>query len=199
MNKNKCVQLFSCVFLIVYWSAPVYAQLVVNDTLTGAASTYGWKPLGGACLTAGNGTGTIPKCDGLPAYSGKTQVGGDSGRLPDPVGKGALRLTNGEVKNTCTDTDGTCTNGDNGSGSVVSTDTFPTNQGVQVTFSTVTYGGDGYKPGITGAKASGADGIAFFYWMVPKAHRLVRLAVAWVTVAPTLTPQRMALLVDILA
>ena len=133
------------------------AQLVVSDTLTGASSTYGWKPLGGACLTAGDDTGSIPGCKNLSAYVGKTQVGGINvnGRLPDPVGQGALRLTNGDT------TSGS--NGDNQAGSVVSTATFPTTQGVKVTFTTATYGGDGYNNGLSGSAGnSGADGIAFF-------------------------------------
>ena len=132
------------------------AQLVVSDTLTGAASTYGWASLGGACLTAGDGrTSTIPACKNLSYYNGKTQVGGVSGRLPDPIGQGALRLTNGDT------TSGS--NGNNQTGSVVSTAPFPTSQGVQVTFTTATYGGNGYSNGISGnAGKSGADGIAFF-------------------------------------
>jgi type IV pilus assembly protein PilY1 len=123
------------------------AQLVVSDTLTGASSSYGWKALGGACLTAGDDTPPILGCKNLPAYKGKTQVGGISGRLPDPVGQGALRLTNGDT--------GAGSNGDDQAGSVVSTAPFPTSQGVQVTFTTATYGGDGLNN-------SGADGIAFF-------------------------------------
>lgn len=124
-----------------------HGQLVINDTLTGAASTYDWKSLNGACLTAGNGTGNIPACVGLNYYSGKTQVGGTSGRLPDAVGQGALRLTNGDTT--------TGSNGDNQTGAVVSNFTFPSNQGVQVTFTTVTYGGDGLN-------TTGADGITFY-------------------------------------
>ena len=38
-----------------------HAQLIINDTLTGASSSYNWQSLNGACLTAGDGTGTIPK------------------------------------------------------------------------------------------------------------------------------------------
>jgi type IV pilus assembly protein PilY1 len=131
-----------------------HAQLVVNDTLTGATSSYPWKAQGGACLTAGsNAAGsTLPACSGLAAYSGKTQVGGTSGRLPDAVGSGALRLTNGDT--------GTGSNGNNVTGSVVSTTPFPTSQGVQVTFSTVTYGGNAYTN--SSNVKSGADGIAFF-------------------------------------
>ncbi|WP_150326435.1 hypothetical protein, partial [Enterobacter hormaechei] len=52
------------------------AQLVISDTLTGASSSYNWKALNGACLTAGNGSGTIPACSGLSYYSGTTLVGG---------------------------------------------------------------------------------------------------------------------------
>jgi type IV pilus assembly protein PilY1 len=132
--------------------APARAQLVINDTLTGAASSYNWKALNGACLTAGNNTGTIPACVGLPYYSGKTQVGGVSGRLPDAVGSGALRLTNGDTT--------TGTNGNSQTGAVVSNFMFPSSQGLQVTFTTVTYGGNGFI-GDTGL-ASGADGIGFF-------------------------------------
>lgn len=135
---------------------PALAQLVVSDTLTGAASSYGWQTTGGACLTAGSAAAssasTIPACVGLGYYSGKTQVGGISGRLPDPVGFGALRLTNGDT------TSGT--NGNNNTGSVVSTKPFPTSQGVKVTFSTATYGGNAYKN--ASGIPSGADGIAFF-------------------------------------
>src|SRR5574337_138139 len=129
------------------------AQLVVSDTLNGAASSYNWASVNGACLTAGNNTGSIPACSGLSYYSGKTLVGGVTGRLPDPVGQGALRLTNGD-----TTTGG---NGNNQTGAVVSNFTFPSNQGVQVTFSTVTYGGNGYTNTPLGQQ-SGADGITFY-------------------------------------
>ena len=132
---------------------PAAAQLVVSDTLTGASSSYGWSALNGACLTAGDGTkSTIPACNNLSYYSGETQVGGVTGRLPDPVGQGALRLTNGDTT--------TGSNGNNQTGSVVSTTPFPTSQGVKVTFTTATYGGNAYANS-AGAK-SGADGIAFF-------------------------------------
>lgn len=133
------------------------AQLVISDTLTGVSSSYNWQALNGACLTAGNGTGSIPACSGLGYYSGKTQVGGTSGRLPDQPGSGALRLTNGDTQ---ASGNGVGTNGNNQTGAVVSNFTFPTNQGLQVTFTTVTYGGNAYK-NASGVK-SGADGISFF-------------------------------------
>jgi type IV pilus assembly protein PilY1 len=125
-----------------------HAQLIINDTLTGASSSYDWVSLNGACLTAGNNTGSIPACSGLAYYSGKTLVGGTTGRLPDVAGQGALRLTNG-------DTTSGGSNGDNQTGAVVSNFTFPTNEGIQVTWTSVTYGGDNLNN-------TGADGISFF-------------------------------------
>jgi type IV pilus assembly protein PilY1 len=123
------------------------AQLVIKDTLTGASSSYDWVSLNGACLTAGDGTGSIPRCVGLPYYSGKTLVGGTTGRLPDAIGYGALRLSNGDT------TAGS--NGNNQTGAVVSNFTFPTNEGIQVTWTSVSYGGNNYN-------GTGADGISFF-------------------------------------
>jgi len=149
MKKSSPILQSGLLLLALLGAAtPAWAQLVINDTLTGASSSYQWKSLNGACLTAGDGTGSIPACAGLPYYSGKTLVGGTTGRLPDVVGKGALRLTNG-------DTTLNGSNGDNQTGAVVSNFTFPTNEGLQVTFSTVTYGGDGNN-------GTGADGISFF-------------------------------------
>ena len=124
-----------------------HAQLVINDTLTGASSSYNWQSLNGACLTAGDGTGTIPKCVGLAYYGSATLVGGTSGRLPDSVGAGALRLTNGAVDSG--------SGGTNQTGAVVSNFTFPTSEGVQVTWTSVSYGGNNYN-------GTGADGISFF-------------------------------------
>ena len=129
-----------------------HAQLVINDTLTGASSSYDWGLPGttttnAACLAAGDGTGSIPKCVGKAAYSGKTLVGGTSGRLPDLPGFGALRLSNGDWQ--------AGTNGNNQTGSIVSNFTFPTNEGIQVTWTSVSYGGNNYN-------GTGADGIVFF-------------------------------------
>ncbi len=82
----------------------------VNDDFTQANDTNSWKTFGGACLTAGDGTGSIPSCVGLPYYANQVQVGGSNGYLgntskpasgsagvqtPDAAGSGALRLTNG--------------------------------------------------------------------------------------------------------
>ncbi len=103
------------------------AQIPVVDNFTGGSASQTWRPTGAACLTAGNGTGSIPRC-----VSGS---GGKTGTLPDPVGDGALRLThavNSQV------------------GAIFSDFTFPSNAGLAVTFTSLTYGG------------SGADGLTFF-------------------------------------
>lgn len=151
-TRARLMAIFVGMVALIGGSNTARAQLVINDTLTGASSSYNWTSLNGACLTAGNNTGSIPACQGLSYYGSATQVGGTSGRLPDTVGNGALRLTNGDTT--------TGTNGNSQTGAVVSNFMFPSNQGLQVTFTTVTYGGNAYK-GATGLP-SGADGISFF-------------------------------------
>lgn len=149
MKKNQRIVLLATAALL---PEAARAQLVISDNLTGVSSSYNWQSLNGACLAAGNNTGSIPACSGLSYYSGTTLVGGVNGTLPDAVGQGALRLTNGDTT--------TGSNGNNQTGAVVSNFTFPTNQGLQVTFTTVTYGGNAYKN--ASKQASGADGISFF-------------------------------------
>ena len=67
------------------------AQVTVSDDFTQSSDSNNWKTYNGACLTAGDGTGSIPKCVGLPYYQGQTLYGGASGTLPDTAGNGALR------------------------------------------------------------------------------------------------------------
>jgi type IV pilus assembly protein PilY1 len=123
-----------------------WAQVTVVDDFTQGSATVNWVPFNGACLTAGNGSGTVPACVGLPYYT-ETLVGGASGLLPDPVGQGALRFTNGFP------------GGYHQNGAIVlnPTSAFPSTSGVQITFTTVTYRGDS-----GGAGGDGADGISFF-------------------------------------
>jgi type IV pilus assembly protein PilY1 len=137
-----------------------FAQTVISDNFTNGSSTYSWTPLQGACLTAGNGTGTVPACvcaSGVSsmcltgsgkyygAISGANFQGGFAGvGLPDAVGSGALRLTNGNGYN---DQDG----------GLISNFTFPSAGGLQVTFTTYAYHGDS-----GGAIGDGADGMSFF-------------------------------------
>ena len=123
-----------------------WAQVTVVDDFTQAAAAVNWVPFNGACLTAGNGSGTVPSCVGLPYYT-EPLVGGATGLLPDPVGQGALRFTNGFP------------GGYHQNGAIIlsPTNAFPSTAGVQITFTTVTYRGDS-----GGAGGDGADGISFF-------------------------------------
>lgn len=122
---------------------PTLHAVVIQDDLTRASSQLNWTALNGACLTAGDNTGSIPACVGLPYYVGDPNAlsGGDTGTLPDAPGKGALRFTDWFRQN----------------GAVVSNFTFPANGGVNVVFTTVTYQGNS-----GGAGKNGADGIGFF-------------------------------------
>lgn len=148
MKNHSYSSVFLACLSLLGLNTEVRAQVVINDTLNGASSSFNWQALNGACLTAGNNTGTIPACVGLPYYAGKTQVGGTTGRLPDVAGAGALRLTNGDIASGGV-------NGNSQTGAVVSNFTFPTNAGLQVSFTTVSYGGNNNK-------STGADGIGFY-------------------------------------
>ena len=86
---------------------------------------------------------------GNSGYLGSsTAPGSISAQQADPVGSGALRFTNGSAGTSY---------GHNERGAILSTSTFPTGAGIQVTFKTVTYHGDS-----RGAGGDGADGISFF-------------------------------------
>jgi type IV pilus assembly protein PilY1 len=146
---------------------PGAAQTVVSEDFTGQTLNNTWTAINGACLTAGTSTNTssIPSCVGLSyyqnqsGYANQVQVGGQNGYLgntskpssgasgtqtPDPIGSGALRLTNGypDYKQ---------------NGAIISTTPFDTTYGVQITFRTLTYLGDSGGNG-----GDGADGISFF-------------------------------------
>lgn len=100
-----------------------------QDNFSGTSAGLQWTALNHACLTAGSGAasaGVIPGC-------GWT--------TPDTPGYGALRLTDATNSQT---------------GAILSNFTFPNNQGMQVTFTTYTYGGDK-----GGTAKNGADGISF--------------------------------------
>jgi type IV pilus assembly protein PilY1 len=161
---NRALVALGASAVLALASGSVHAQIIINDTLTGGHSLFNWLALDGACLTAGDNSNTpsdgtqytpttaaltIPKCDGLNYYTSKssTLVGGATGTGVDAAGSGALRLTNGDYMRG--------SNGDNQTGAVISNFTFPTNRGVQVTWTSVTYGGDNNQN-------TGADGISFF-------------------------------------
>ncbi|MEP7246488.1 MAG: PilC/PilY family type IV pilus protein, partial [Gammaproteobacteria bacterium] len=134
---------------------------VVSEDFTGGKTNADWYFFNGACLTASSlapatSPGQIPGCTAIKStYYKEALTGGALGAagaaqtLPDTTGSGALRFTNGYI-------DGS-TGGYNQNGAIVSSDPFPTSQGVQITFKTVTYRGNS-----GGAGGDGADGISFF-------------------------------------
>jgi type IV pilus assembly protein PilY1 len=136
------------------------AQQTYQEDFTQGSVTLPWYSTGGTCLTAGTlpaapalqpSTSIIGCVANLAAYyrlqvdEDPILVGGFNGTFPDPVGKGALRFTNGAPYANFE------------RGSLVSGFTFPTSRGISITFNTVTYFGDSGGNG-----ADGADGIGFF-------------------------------------
>lgn len=85
----------------------------------------------------------------MPSWNG---VSGSNQTLPDPSGKGALRFTNGCIYNS-----GCSSGGKSQNGAIVSANSFTTNQGLDITFKTMTYRGDS-----GGGNSDGADGMSFF-------------------------------------
>ena len=138
-------------------ASTAHAQSVVSEDFTGATTNNNWYYFNGACLTAstaapGASPGLIPGCTAIKSIyykesltGGANGVSGSSETLPDSTGNGALRFTNGSP------------GGYHQNGAIVSSDPFPTGQGVQITFKTVTYRGDS-----GGAGGDGADGISFY-------------------------------------
>jgi type IV pilus assembly protein PilY1 len=152
------------------------AQATFSEDFTGTTTTNSWYFFRGACLTASSANAGASPSVHLPGcisaslksnyYNSENQVGGTLGvagtaqTLPDaPVvvngvstGTGALRFTNA---------DGTTNNGNgndygsNEGGAIISSSAFDATNGVQITFKTVTYRGDG-------GGGDGADGISFF-------------------------------------
>ena len=122
--STKCTKLISLLAGLLF-ACSASAVTTYTDNFSGASSSLNWLHLDDACLTAGNGSGSIPAC----------------ATPNDAVGSGALRLT-------------PATNGQ--TGAILSNFTFPLSQGMQVTFTTYTYGGDS-----GGQARNGADGIAF--------------------------------------
>ncbi|MGH8261234.1 MAG: PilC/PilY family type IV pilus protein, partial [Steroidobacteraceae bacterium] len=155
-------------------------QVQYSEDFTGAAPTNQWFFYNGACLTAGTSTSTtspgdVPACTTVlqnyynvaNASTGKGSdpylVGGDagflggstapssvSGQVADPVDNGALRFTNGYPY------------GYHENGAIVSDFTFPTTQGLEITFKTVTYLGDSGGSLVNGNGRDGADGMSFY-------------------------------------
>lgn len=106
------------------------AATTYKDNFQSGSASLDWTALNDACLTAGDGSGTIPSCL-------------SKGFLTDDTGQGALLLTPAN---------------NNQTGAILSAFApFPLSQGIQVTFTTYTFGGDS-----GGTANNGADGIVFF-------------------------------------
>jgi type IV pilus assembly protein PilY1 len=156
-NISPAVALF-----IALAAATAHAQ-VVSEDFTAGTTKNDWYFFNGACLTASIASsvspGNVPGCTSpsIKAYYNENLVGGANGTkdggqtLPDPTNNGALRFTNGRLNSKSTN------GGKNQNGAIVSKDPFPTGQGVQITFKTVTYRGDSGGEG-----KNGADGISFY-------------------------------------
>jgi type IV pilus assembly protein PilY1 len=143
-------------------TAHAQAVLTVSDDFTQKSAQNNWATFDGACLTAGDGSGSVPACVGLSYYGGQTLIGGTSGTLPDAGGSGALRLTNGYTQG---HNDGTSfAFGYKQAGGIISNFTFQAGTGVDILFKTVTYrgnsGGNGGGAGVD--RGDGADGMSFF-------------------------------------
>ncbi|HLQ08449.1 MAG TPA: PilC/PilY family type IV pilus protein [Steroidobacteraceae bacterium] len=154
INRNSFITVLAA---LVALGVPltVQAQAGISEDFTGASTTNSWYFFNGACLTAGTSAGLepigasagrMPGCTSITSsYYNESLVGGYNGTFPDPVGRGALRFTNGRP------------GGYSQNGAIVSTAPFPTGQGISVTFKTVTYLGNS-----GGAGGDGADGISFY-------------------------------------
>lgn len=105
--------------LVTVAGANVTTTPLAVETFTGATTSLQWNlpstpgTSNGACLTAGESTGSIPGCDFA---------------TPDPSGDGALQLTTNQEAN---------------SGAVFSPTSIPLNEGVDVTFDSYQYNGTG--------------------------------------------------------
>ena len=154
---------------------------IVSEDFTCKVTSQQWFFFNGACLTAGTASdtastpvnpGVVPGCAKvMTSYYNVANYGGVSGKnadaalvggeygylgsttapssatgvVPDDNGSGALRFTNGSPY------------GKQERGAIVSNYTFPTGQGVHITFKTAAYLGSADGP-----LSDGADGISFF-------------------------------------
>jgi type IV pilus assembly protein PilY1 len=117
--------------LLVYSQAHAFT---VTDDFRNAVDTNDWRALGFACLTAGTSSNNNSSISNIPGCNLSS---------PDTVGQGALRLTPAAKAQ---------------HGAIVSNYTFPSSQGLDVTFTTYSYGGKPYSP----YGPAAADGISFF-------------------------------------
>lgn len=166
MRGNRMWLLAIALASAVLYCGPGFAQAIVSEDFTGTGTANPWYYFNGACLTASTaaGTGTAGSVAGTPPgctadgtyYTGKGDsvlVGGYYGTATgstafngatalDPSGFGALRFTNGCINSSTN----ACSSGSGGghsqNGLIISGNTYNTDQGLDITFKTVTYRGD---------------------------------------------------------
>ena len=124
----KITRLFALAILALCTAgSQAWAQTtnIISDDFTGSSTNLPWTHLGNACLTAGSPPPYATPSTTIPACTS----------IVDTAGSGALRLTD-------------AVNHQNGA--IFSVNPFPSDQGLQVTFTAYAYGGNG------------ADGIGFY-------------------------------------
>jgi type IV pilus assembly protein PilY1 len=167
-GNNRIVALAA---LLLAATGVAQGQSSVSEDFTTTSTSNSWWFFNGACLTASTSTGVEPTATGAGTLPGCTTIGssyynktggevlvggwngvagGTTQTLPDPVGRGALRFTNGAPY------------GFSENGAIVSTAPFSTGQGVSVTFKTITYRGNSGGIGAGFTYNDGADGISFY-------------------------------------
>jgi type IV pilus assembly protein PilY1 len=185
MTMNTKLLAAGSMILLMMLAQRSGAQVVFSENFDTTTTTNSWYFFNGACLTASSlATGANPSKN-LPGctnptfqstyYPGENQVGGYNGAagttqtLPDPqvtingvlTNTGALRFTNA---NGTTKRSSGVEYGNEEGGAIVSAVPFPAANGVQITFKSVTYRGDGGTIGTAsaGGVSDGADGMSFF-------------------------------------
>ncbi len=173
MLHNKYFRHFFALLALVF-ASQAFSSSLISDDFTQAAvndstaafnlaspnssgNGMNWLPIGDACLTAGtaatnsttaspiSGVVANPVYSNIPPCVSTLQAGSTTAYVigtADAAGSGALRLT---------------PSANSQSGAIISQATFPNDQGIQVTFTTYTYGGDSGGNGHLGA-----DGMTFF-------------------------------------
>jgi type IV pilus assembly protein PilY1 len=167
MRGNRIGFLALALVSACLYSGASFAQALVAEDFTSTGTSNPWYYFNGACLTASTaaGTGTAGSVPGKPPgctangtyYEGQGDsvlVGGyygtatgstpfaaaGTGTALDPLGDGALRFTNGCINssaNACSSGGGHSQNG-----IIISGNTYSTDEGLDITFKTVTYRGD---------------------------------------------------------
>jgi type IV pilus assembly protein PilY1 len=170
MRGNRIWILALAIAGLALHCSPGFAQAIVSEDFTGTGTTNPWYYFNGACLTASThaGTGTSgvtagipPGCTTLQSYydsstyttTDSALVGGYHGEATtstawnsstalDPTGYGALRFTNGCINNSSNACGNNSAGGHHENGLIISGNTYSTDQGLNITFKTVSYRGD---------------------------------------------------------